>query len=102
MILLPPANEVWGKVMFSQVLSVHRGLSVPACITGHMTMGGLCQRVSVRGVSVQDGLCLGGSLSGRHLDRDSPPYGNERAVHILLECILVLNTDTKTRLCENG
>ena len=33
---------------------------------------------------------LGGrSLQGRPSDRD-PPYGKERAVHILLECILVM------------
>ena len=45
--------------------------------------GGLC--AEGRGVSVQrgGGLCPGGSLSGR------PPYGNEWAVSILLECILV-------------
>ena len=43
--------------MFSQVCvknSVQRGVSVPACITGHMN----------RGVSVKGGLCLGGFLSG--------------------------------------
>ena len=38
-----------------------------------------------RAVSVQGGcLCLGGSLSG------TPPYGKERSVCILLECILVI------------
>ena len=34
---LPPTNEVWGKVMFSQVCvknSVHGGGGVPACIAG--------------------------------------------------------------------
>ena len=69
--------------------------------------GSLSRRVSVQGVSVQrevsvqgslcteGGLCpgeslyrgwslSGGSLSGR------PPYGNVRAVRVLLECILVL------------
>ena len=42
--------------------------------------GGLCPGGSLVqcGVSVQEGLC--------HRD---PPYGNERAVRILLECILV-------------
>ena len=38
MYLLPPANEVWGKVMFSQVFVCPMGgggrVSVPACITG--------------------------------------------------------------------
>ena len=37
-----------------------------------------------RRVSVQGGLCLGESLLGR------PPYSNEQAVRILLECILVV------------
>ena len=42
------------------------------------------------------GLCprgvhlVGGSLSGGCLCHGDPPYGNERAVRILLECILVL------------
>ena len=49
--LLPPANEVWAKVMFSQVLSVHRGVSVwrglGVCLVGGMVVsdqreGGLC------------------------------------------------------------
>ena len=77
----------------SVILFTVGGVSVPACTTGHMT----------RGVSVQGGgLCLGGSLSrgvsvqggwglcqGDPLPRQRPPYGNERAVRILLECILV-------------
>ena len=87
-------------------------VSVPACTTVHMIRGvsvrglylggGLCPRgslsglgVSVQGVSVQvggslsrgsltqEGLCLGVSV------RETPQYGNEWAVHILLECILV-------------
>ena len=42
-------------------------------------------KVSVQGSSVQGGLCPGwGSV------RENPPYGNERAVRILLECILVV------------
>ena len=35
--LLPPANEVWGKVIFSQACvrnSVHGGCAIPACIAG--------------------------------------------------------------------
>ena len=50
--------------------------------------GGLCMMsLPVRGVSVQRGLCPGGSLS-----RETHParYGKERAVRILLECILVI------------
>ena len=61
------------KVTFSQVCvknSVHRGFSVPACTTGHMTRG-VCPGGALsggflsRGVSVlgSGGLCLEGSLS---------------------------------------
>ena len=44
--LLQPANEVWGKVIFSEVCvknSVH-GRGIPACLAGHMTnqQGGAC------------------------------------------------------------
>ena len=47
------------------------------------------------GVSVQGGLCPRGSLSRGSLSGWGggslfPPYGNERAVRILLECILVV------------
>ena len=60
--------------------SVHRegGVSVPVCTTGHMTRGS-------PGVSVQGG---GFSVREKPLGQ-RPPYGNERAVRILLECILV-------------
>ena len=138
---LQPRNEVWGKVMFSQVFVGPRGgLSAPACITGHMTRGSLSMRVSVQGVSLSGGLCPwrgvsvhgGGSLSMEgvsvhggglcpwrgslsmegvsvhggglcqrglcpgdlcqgdpHPPRERPPYGNERAVRIQVECIVV-------------
>ena len=52
------------------------GVSIP----GVYVPVGLCPG----GVSVQGGLCPGGLCHG-----DPPPYGNERAVRILLECILV-------------
>ena len=70
----------------SRILS--RGVSVPACTTGHMTRGisvwgslpgGLClggglfPGGSLSGglcLSLSGGLCLGGSLSGGHLSRD--------------------------------
>ena len=73
--LLPPANEVLGKVMFSQVF-VHGGgglVGFPGCITGHMT---------------------GESTS--NADPPPPIHGilrdtvTKRAVRILLECIIVL------------
>ena len=128
---LPPANEIWSKVMFYTCVSFRSqgGVSVPACITAHMT-GGLCLGVSVwdslsigvsvkgvsvwgvsvwgvsvQGVSVQTGVSVwgvsvgrvsvrevsigGGSLSREVSVRETPPYGNKQAVHILLECILV-------------
>ena len=78
-------------------LSGERGSLSGVSVQGE---GGLCPGGSL-GVSVQGeslsreglcpggGLCLGvsvqgGSLSGR------PPYSNERAVRILLECILAI------------
>ena len=76
-----------GKVMFLHLCVI--------LFTGFVEGGGFCPGgslsgrgslsggFSVQGVSVQGGLCPGGSLSGR------PPYGNMRAVRILLECILV-------------
>ena len=59
--LLQPANEVWGKVIFSQA--------------------SVCPQKG-DGVSVWEDLCP---------DRDHPPYGKERPVRILLECILVMS-----------
>ena len=39
-LLLPPANEVWGKVIFSQAsVILSMGGDFSACITGHMTRG---------------------------------------------------------------
>ena len=66
---LPPANEVWGKVISSQVsvcvcLSVH-GNEVSLCLWSHVPFRG----------------SLFGGLS--------PLYDKERVVRILLECILV-------------
>ena len=49
---------------------------------GSLSRGGLC----LGEVSVQGGLCPGRYLSGR-----PPPYSEERAVRILLECFLVCN-----------
>ena len=62
---------------------------------GSLSKGGLCPGGSLSGEgslsrrglcprgSLGRGLCPGGWLLGR------PPYGNERTVRILLECILV-------------
>ena len=66
---LPPANEVWGKVMFSQVFVCPpgRGVCVPACITGDMTGGGSLSQHSSQatrlGGSLSRGVCPRGSLS---------------------------------------
>ena len=75
-ILLPPANEVWGKVIFSETCvknSVHKG----GCL---LPWGASSQRVPPLGRGVP-----GGDLPGRLL---------LRAVRILLECILVCHIDS--------
>ena len=60
-------------------------------LSGGSLSKGLCPGGSLSGGSLSGGLCPGrvslsrGSLLGR------PPYGNERAVRILLECILIQN-----------
>ena len=66
---------------------------------GVSVQGGLCPGVSVQGVSVQGVSDWVGSLSGGEVSvqgvlcqgdpRTGAPYGNARAVRILLECILV-------------
>ena len=66
----------WGKVMFLHVSVI--------LFTGgsrSLSMGGLCPG---------GGLCQGVSLSGRGLCHGDPTYGNEQAVRILLECILIV------------
>ena len=67
---LPPANEVWGMVMFSQVFICPWGGGFPACITGHITGKGGCLHrgggIFIQGVSIQ-GSALGGSASRRGL-----------------------------------
>ena len=75
MFFLPPASEVWGKMMF-----LHLSVSQSFCWQGDLPPGMIC-------------------IQGRGLDRRRPlppahppilqDMVNERAVHILLECILV-------------
>ena len=107
--LLPPANEVWGKVIFSEACvknSVHRG--------GSTWAGTPPTRYTLLGPGTHPGLGTlppqgPGTLPGtRYTPPDqvhppgpgtrSPPpreqcmlqdTGNKRAVRILLECILV-------------
>ena len=75
--LLPPATKLrQGNVFTPLSHSVHgEGVSVPACITGHITGGGglsggqsLSRGISVRGsawgVSVWEGPCPGGLCPG--------------------------------------
>ena len=97
-LLLPPANAVWGKVMFlhtSVILSRGGSLyDVTSCllfrrvlcprgvsVQGESLSGGgsVSRGFSVQGVSVQGGLCQG----------DPILYGKEQAVRILLEYIFV-------------
>ena len=60
LILLPPANEVWGKIIISQVSVCPKGRGSPW------------------------------QKPPPPRTETSPPYGQERAVGILLECILVI------------
>ena len=85
--------------------SVHRGISVQGVSVqwGSLSNGGLCPGCLCpgglprmgslsRGVSVHgEGVCLGGLCPGG----SPPPYSTEQAVHILLECILVLSSCTQ-------
>ena len=106
--LHPRGSPSWGGLCPGGSLSggsVSRGVSVQGgvCPEGVSVwevsvQGVLCPGggVSVRGVSVQGvsvwvGLCLGGLYQGLSVMETPPPYGNEWAVCILLECILVRN-----------
>ena len=72
--LLLPANEVWGKVMFSQVFLCLQGVGFSACITGHMTGGS-----------------ASGGVGQTPPPRDTWDTVNKRAERIQLEYILVEN-----------
>ena len=63
--ILPPVNEVWGKVMFSEVFVCPQGVSVQGVETPHLRQ------------------------------RPPPCYGKENAVRVLLECILFILTISK-------
>ena len=95
----------FAKIMFSQVFVHSWGILVSILEGGGslsrevFVQGSLSRGCLSRGLCLE-GLCPGGSLSGGFLSRgclsrgvsvkgDSPPYGKERMVCILLECILV-------------
>ena len=107
--LLPPANEVWGKVMFLH-LSIclgEGGVSVGVCIQGESASRGVC--IQRRGLHPGEVCLQGGSGSGRSLhpvgsasegglptphprgggESATTPELEKRAVRILLECFLV-------------
>ena len=112
---LPPANKVWGKVIFlhlSVILFIGGGVHggghawqwgacvaggvhggaymVGACMAGGMwgvCMGGM----HGRGHAWQGGMCGGGAcVVGGHVWQILQDTVNVRAVRILLECILVI------------
>ena len=103
---LPPANEVWGKVMF-WVACVKVSVQVGGtCVAGgHAWQGGrewsgACMaggHAWQGGMHGGDGMHGGGRVwQGACMVGDRPPQAlrqrytvNERAVRILLECILV-------------
>ena len=86
---LPPANEVWGKVIFSQVFFHPRGVSVWC----HFLSGYLFS-CSFWGVSVQGGLCPWGSLCRRGMETPPPPNqkSGRYASYYLLQ--MISNCDT--------
>ena len=84
---LPPANEVWGKVMFSHLSISHSVHGLGVSVWCHFLSGCLvpCSfgGVSVPGpMSLGEGVCPGVSLG-------KPPESEKWAVRILLECFLV-------------
>ena len=76
--------------------SLSREVSVWGSLSGGVSVqGDLCQEGSLfRGISVQ-----GGSLLGRTIPDRDHPYGKERAVCILLECVLASSLYQQFRGC---
>ena len=101
-IYLPPANEVWGKVMFYTRLSfcLQRGVwchFLSACLVpcslwrGGGGVKGMWWKARVCGEGDRDPL----RPEAQHLLNQRRPL--KRAVRILLECILVVGSIFKTR-----
>ena len=78
-------------------MSVQGGLCVEGSLSRGVSVGVFVQGSLSRGVCIQGGLGPEGSLSREGVPVSSHPYGNVRAVRILLECILVCQyVDTVT------
>ena len=80
--------------------SLFRGVSVQG---GSLSRGSLSKGVSLKGVevSVRGSLSKGVSVKGVGVSvRETPLYGKERVVCILLECFLVLILLMAHRLCS--
>ena len=96
--LLPPANEVWGKVIFSQgFVCPQRGLPMGGSASRGLPRGiwgGCAKRGSAyRGVCIQRVVYIQRGLSGGvciGLGWVDPPELEKRGVRILLECFLII------------
>ena len=91
-----PQMKFGARQFFTRVSFCSRGVSVQGslCPVGGLCPGGLSTGVSVQGVSLSRGSLFprGVSVQGWSLSRRPPaesPYGKERTVRILMECILV-------------
>ena len=97
---LPSANQVWRKAMFLLACVILftgvAGLcmmSLPVWLPGPMfLLGSLClwSHVPSRWDSVSGPMFLPGQKPPPHRDLPPPTHGKERAVRILLKCILVV------------
>ena len=83
-VFLPPANEVWGKVMFP-CLSVHGGGHLP---TGVVCIGGFAWGDLHRG-GLPRGVLHEGEEGSASRGIGQNPHETRKAVGILLECFLV-------------
>ena len=77
----------WGESVRGEESLSRRSLS-GGSLSRDLCLGGLCLGISVWGSLSRGSLSRGASVQGGSV-RDTPLYGNEQAVRILLECILV-------------